>query len=350
MSSPEKKQLAKIALKQRAVVAGATEGAEFRGAREVPATPRPPQVEVSELSVEELALLEDDLGGPSSSSDISWEEFSEVAPAPDVRPVKEAPQVGAKSKTVLVVDPDDETRSLIDGALRAKGYRVVVAKSGRVALGLVKKEPPDLILLDATLPEVQGLDVTRRIKQTEIYRHIPVITMSAVYRGWRFAEDVRQAYGVAQHLEKPVKVADVLLAVEAACSPSGVPSDPSPRPLAELAQRALGAGVTAFQAGRIDEAIDHLRKGLSLDPQAIELHFHLGVLYGKKDLVYDAIAELERAVDLDSRYFPALRNLAILYQKAGFRNRAADMWQRASIVAPDDATRQTIKKHLFALL
>jgi hypothetical protein len=45
-----------------------------------------------------------------------------------------------------------------------------------------------------------------------------------------------------------------------------------------------------------------------------------------------------------------VKNLAVLYQKAGFRNKAAEMWQRALNLAPDEPTRQSIKQHLLQLL
>jgi tetratricopeptide (TPR) repeat protein len=116
------------------------------------------------------------------------------------------------------------------------------------------------------------------------------------------------------------------------------------------AEQELNAGVAAYQEGRVDDAVAHLRRGISIDPIAFRLHFHLGLLYGKKGQVYEAIGELERAVEINSRYFPAVRNLAILYQKAGFRNKATEMWARALSIAPDDVTRQSIKQHLLSLL
>ena len=48
--------------------------------------------------------------------------------------------------------------------------------------------------------------------------------------------------------------------------------------------------------------------------------------------------------------FPAVKNLAILYQKAGFRNKAVEMWERALSLAPDEPTRHSIKEHLLNLL
>jgi tetratricopeptide (TPR) repeat protein len=116
------------------------------------------------------------------------------------------------------------------------------------------------------------------------------------------------------------------------------------------AEDALEAGVAAYKAGRLDEAVEQLKRGVGIDPLAYRLHFHLGLLYGKKGQVYEAISELETAVEINARHFPAMKNLAILYQKAGFRNKAAETWERALVLAPDDATRQSIKHHLLSLL
>jgi Tfp pilus assembly protein PilF len=66
--------------------------------------------------------------------------------------------------------------------------------------------------------------------------------------------------------------------------------------------------------------------------------------------VYEAISELETAVEINAQHFPAAKNLAILYQKAGFRNKAAEMWERALKLAQDEPTRQSIRQHLLSLL
>jgi DNA-binding response OmpR family regulator len=215
---------------------------------------------------------------------------------------------------------------------------------------MVKEHAPDLILLDAMLPEVHGFDIARRIKASKRYAHIPIVMVSAVYRGWRFAEDLRESCGVEHYVEKPFKIADVLRAVEAALEAEEEPTSSKVREMSAEAERELNAGVAAYQEGRLDDAVVHLRRGIAIDPLAFRLHFHLGLLYGKKGQIYEAISELERAVEINSRHFPAVRNLAILYQKAGFRNKATEMWERALNVAPDDVTRQSIKQHLLSLL
>src|SRR6185369_10307578 len=116
------------------------------------------------------------------------------------------------------------------------------------------------------------------------------------------------------------------------------------------AEKMLSQGIEAYQKGDIERAIEYLIQGTRIDPLAYRLHFHLGLLYGKQGKVYDAIQELQTALDINGRHFPALKNLAVLYQKAGFRNKAIETWERALRVAPDDPTRQSIKEHLVGLL
>ncbi len=254
------------------------------------------------------------------------------------------------TKTVLVVDDEQDIRLMLERLLQGKGYRVVSTDNGRAALGMVKEHAPDLVILDAMLPEVHGFEIARRIKASKRYAHLPIIMVSAVYRGWRFAEDLRESCGVEHYLEKPFKIAELVRAVEISLDSEDEPSSSRVREMSEEAEQELNAGVAAYQDGRIDDAVAHLRRGIAIDPLAFRLHFHLGLLQGKKGHVYEAISELERAVEINSRHFPAVRNLAILYQKAGFRNKATEMWERALNVAPDDLTRQSIKQHLLTLL
>lgn len=271
-------------------------------------------------------------------------EPSQVAPLPT--PPKER---DAKPK-VLVVDDEDDIRKLLRRVLTQKGYVVVEASKGLEALQKVRDEQPDVILLDAMLPEVHGFDICRRIKGSRRYGHIPIVMVSAIYRGWRVAEDLKTSYGVEAFLEKPFKVADVLLHVERALEGrrSEVPDEDDV--LSREAGAALDAGMEAYRAGDLDAAIAKLREGLAIDPLSFQLHYHLGLLCGRRDEVFEAIHELETAVDLQPRNFSALKNLAVLYQRAGFKHKAIEMWERALASAPDDETRHGIKEHLMTLL
>lgn len=267
-------------------------------------------------------------------------------------------------KLILVVDDEEEIRKLLKRLLGQKGYRVIEADRGLLALRLVKEHVPDLIILDAMLPELHGFDIAKRIKGSAKYGRIPIIMVSAVYRGWRIAEDLKKNYGIEEYLEKPFRIADVIDAVQrllkreesrataAAPGASGAPpeSKRDPEYLSAEAEKALNEGVAAYKAGQIDAAIEHLKRGVGIDPLAYRLHFHLGLLLGKKGQVYEGIQELERAIDLNPKHFAALKNLAVLYEKAGFKNKAIEMWERCAASAPDDATRATVKEHLLKLI
>jgi CheY-like chemotaxis protein len=252
---------------------------------------------------------------------------------------------------VLVVDDEVEIRKLLRRLLEGKGLRVIEADRGLLALRMVKENVPDLIILDAMLPELHGFDIARRIKGSQMYGSIPIVMISAVYRGWRIAQDLRESYGIEEYVEKPFHLADVLAAVQRALGKKAGVAQPTPTDAGnEAAEAALVQGIEAYQAGRVEEAIAHLKRGVGIDPLAFRLRFHLGLLYGKSGGLYEGIQELEKAVELNPKSFPALKNLAVLYEKAGFRNKAVEVWQRSASTAPDNETREQIKQHLLGLL
>lgn len=81
---------------------------------------------------------------------------------------------------ILVVDDVPANLTLLTGMLKEKGHRVRPVPSGRLALKAVEHEPPDLILLDITMPEMDGFEVCRRLKQDMRFRDIPIIFISAL--------------------------------------------------------------------------------------------------------------------------------------------------------------------------
>lgn len=288
-----------------------------------------------------------------SSAEVGYEDFgdlnSELSVVTDLP--EQAPRAGGATKaTILVVDDEPEIRRMLEKLLTGKGYRVLTADAGHMALKMVKEQAPDLMVLDAMLPEVHGFEIARRIKGSRRYGQIPIVMVSAVYRGWHYAEDLKESCGVEAFIEKPFRINEVIAAVEAALKGKEARPQVDVDAMHKEAERALIDGVAAYKAGDLDEAVRLLLSGVEIDPLAYRLHFHLGLLFGRKGQVFDAIAALERAVEINSRHFPAVKNLAILYQKAGFRNKSAEMWHKAAVIAPDDATRETVKSQLMSLL
>lgn len=335
--------------------------------RPVPQAPNVPrEAAIAELPSQPPVVTEDSVENARfGSEEVSTgdfgaigEEVSSVTNLPEdlrARATQASNAVGrTEGKLILVVDDEEEIRKLLMRLLTQRGHRVIEAERGLLALRLVKDHIPDLIILDAMLPELHGFDIARRIKGSAKYGRIPIVMISAVYRGWRIAEDLKQNYGVERYIEKPFRIAEVIDAVQRCLAlAAGESPDESvrdPEHLSAEAEKALSEGVAAYKAGKVDAAVEHLKRGIGIDPLSYRLHFHLGLLYGKKGDVYDGIQELERAIDLNPRHFPALKNLAVLYEKSGFRNKAVEMWERCAAAAPDDATRASIKERLLKLI
>ena len=104
-------------------------------------------------------------------------------------------------KKVLVVDDDDRVREMIEFRLTLFGYEVVQATNGQEGLVAVRREQPDLILLDVMMQELDGFQVCRRLKQDEATKGIPVVMLTAKAE----AKDVTRAFesGADDYVVKP---------------------------------------------------------------------------------------------------------------------------------------------------
>jgi len=81
--------------------------------------------------------------------------------------------------TLLVVDDDTETRYLLSAMLEAEGYTTVLAASGKQALDMLSRVSPSAILLDLLMPEMDGFEVLRRIREDRMSRDLPVFILTA---------------------------------------------------------------------------------------------------------------------------------------------------------------------------
>jgi putative two-component system response regulator len=87
---------------------------------------------------------------------------------------------GTTPKTILIVDDTPENLRVLLQLLKHQGYKVRAAPNGKLALQAAASDPPDLILLDIMMPEMDGYEVCRRLKQDEQLREIPVVFLSAL--------------------------------------------------------------------------------------------------------------------------------------------------------------------------
>ena len=255
---------------------------------------------------------------------------------------------GFNDKKVLVVDDDDDVRALLRLTLEHAGIPVIEASTGSAALETIRDQSPDLIVLDAVLPGIHGFDVCRRLHASQRYGQVPIVIVSAIHRGWRLEEDLREAYGVEHVFDKPLDLDRLTRTIAHLLEGKPVPHDDAV--LSAAAEAHLTHGMAAFESGDLADAVAHLQAGVDIDPLAFELQYHLGLLYGRSDSLFSAIEALETAIGIAPRHFAALKNLAVVYQRAGFRHKALEIWQRAMANSPDDDTRASIKEHMVTLL
>jgi CheY-like chemotaxis protein len=109
--------------------------------------------------------------------------------------------MATREQRVLVVDDDSEVRSLVAGTLRRDGYTVVEAGNGPEALDVAHRLIPDLVLLDMTLPGMDGVEVARQLKANPLLSAVPVVALSALTH--RTVRERALAAGCTQYLTKP---------------------------------------------------------------------------------------------------------------------------------------------------
>jgi two-component system cell cycle response regulator DivK len=80
---------------------------------------------------------------------------------------------------ILLVEDNEMNRDMLSRRLQRRGYQIVIAENGEQGLSLARLETPDLILMDITLPEMDGWEVSRLLKADESTRHIPIIALTA---------------------------------------------------------------------------------------------------------------------------------------------------------------------------
>jgi two-component system response regulator len=80
---------------------------------------------------------------------------------------------------ILLVEDNEMNRDMLSRRLLRKGYEVVMAVDGEQAVAMAQSEKPDLILMDMSLPVIDGWEATRRVKEAQGSSHIPIIALTA---------------------------------------------------------------------------------------------------------------------------------------------------------------------------
>ena len=113
---------------------------------------------------------------------------------------------------VLIVDDDPDIQRLVSYNLSQAGFQVTTASSGRTALETVQKHPPDLIILDIMMPDIDGMEVCRTLRQRENSRRIPIIMLTA--RADEIDRVVGFELGADDYVMKPFSPRELVLRVK----------------------------------------------------------------------------------------------------------------------------------------
>src|SRR5687767_8516568 len=110
--------------------------------------------------------------------------------------------------TVLVVEDDDAIARLLNLQLTTEGYTVVTAADGTAALKAVAAEPPDVVLLDVMMPDMDGWAVLRRIRAEEATAHLPIVMLTSRVMP---ADEIRgRNLGADAYMTKPYQLEALL--------------------------------------------------------------------------------------------------------------------------------------------
>ncbi len=121
------------------------------------------------------------------------------------------------AKRILVVDDDESILGLERTILEQKGFLVTTAGGGRRALEIVAEQPFDLVLLDVMMPDTDGFEVCRRLKQDPRTRLIPVVFLTAKTGGEAIATGFDA--GAVMYINKPFTATKLLAVVNAMLEP-----------------------------------------------------------------------------------------------------------------------------------
>jgi two-component system, cell cycle response regulator DivK len=133
-------------------------------------------------------------------------------------PEERASGTGSDAATILVAEDHIDSRDAMRALLEAFGYRVVCAVNGREAVELALRHSPDLILMDIMMPELDGFEATRELRQHECFGRTPIIAVTAM----EGAHQLAMQAGANDYVRKPIDIRGLLAKVNTWLDPDGV--------------------------------------------------------------------------------------------------------------------------------
>lgn len=124
------------------------------------------------------------------------------------------------AKKILIVEDNDLNLKLFRDLLGANGYETIETREGLEAISLTRNMMPDLILMDIQLPEISGLDITKKIKADPSICDIPIVAVTAF--AMKDDEDKIMQAGCEAYLSKPIAIDQFLSTIRRLLEPEVV--------------------------------------------------------------------------------------------------------------------------------
>ncbi len=186
-------------------------------------------------------------------------------------------------QTILIIEDDRDIASLIELHLRDAGYNAHVARDGEDGLRQAAERAPDLIILDLSLPGIEGLEVCRRLRSQPSY---PLVLMLTA-RSSEFDRVLGLELGADDYLTKPFSVRELLARVKALLRRADAFSQGSSSDSAEAEEKAVQCGPLTMDAQK--RSVVLFGKNISLTAKEFDLLFllakHPGRVYTRAQLL-----------------------------------------------------------------
>jgi two-component system alkaline phosphatase synthesis response regulator PhoP len=116
-----------------------------------------------------------------------------------------------RQKKILLVDDSATTLMMEQMVLRGQPYQIVTAKNGREAIAVALLEHPDLVLLDVVMPEMNGFETCRELRQLPVTKNVPIIMVTT--KGEEQNVETGFESGCSDYITKPINGTELLMKV-----------------------------------------------------------------------------------------------------------------------------------------
>jgi len=288
-------------------------------------------------------------GAQSSSTEAEIVRVTPAAPAADLPPdepgfdddVKTVVYADEETPTALVVEDDDAIRGLLARVLTSDGFSVIEARTGQEGIDRLRVLRPSIAILDAMLPEVHGFEICRAMKSAPMFDGVPVIIISAVYKGLESAWEIEEVLHADGFVEKPFDLQFVRALIANLTGRAVQRAAPRLEHAASL-QQAREAAEHAYKNGDDLTAISAARAWTGMDPFDPVPHMVLGNVHHRLGQEEAALRAYERAAQFAPDLYGAWKNLALVAERLGFTRKADQAYGRAAALAPDEGTKSRL--------